>query len=275
MGERGNGAAQNKLMSTNFPSSAVLMELAAYRKNQGLRTIDSTRVQPRVRQPGQRCYRWIQPLGRDEGQPQGARLGYPPGCIGRRPRSWASVSTREGEGCAAGRRGRRDVTPRRDLVLWRTCRWSQWRKSCRVHRSSWRVSSGLGVLFFSWCEVGSTGSLLFSGVCRFVLTSPPRPNGRRVLYHTRTLRYWGFCGELPHESHRHFDNGVEHSGLAAAGASIPQLTSGVLPRGRCRRGTTDYDFYASLSCTGSQSHWWIPMGKRRGSRGHCCGVSRS
>ena len=36
---RGNGAALNKLMSTRFPSSAVLMELATFMKAKGLRTI--------------------------------------------------------------------------------------------------------------------------------------------------------------------------------------------------------------------------------------------
>ena len=34
--KRGKGAALNKLMSTKFPSSAVLMELAAHLKNRGL-----------------------------------------------------------------------------------------------------------------------------------------------------------------------------------------------------------------------------------------------
>ena len=36
---RGNGAALNKLMSTRFPSSAVLMELASFMKARGMRTI--------------------------------------------------------------------------------------------------------------------------------------------------------------------------------------------------------------------------------------------
>ena len=36
---RGNGAALNKLMSTRFPSSAVLMELATYMKARGMRAI--------------------------------------------------------------------------------------------------------------------------------------------------------------------------------------------------------------------------------------------
>ena len=36
---RGNGAALCKLMSTRFPSSAVLMELATYMKGRGMRTI--------------------------------------------------------------------------------------------------------------------------------------------------------------------------------------------------------------------------------------------
>ena len=36
---RGNGAALNKLMSTRFPSSAVLMELASYMKHRGMRAI--------------------------------------------------------------------------------------------------------------------------------------------------------------------------------------------------------------------------------------------
>ena len=36
---RGNGAALNKLMSTRFPSSAVLMELATFMKARRLRTI--------------------------------------------------------------------------------------------------------------------------------------------------------------------------------------------------------------------------------------------
>ena len=35
---RGNGAALNKLMSTHFPSSAVLMELASFMKARNLRT---------------------------------------------------------------------------------------------------------------------------------------------------------------------------------------------------------------------------------------------
>ena len=34
---RGNGAALNKLMSTRFPSSAVLMELATFMKYRGMR----------------------------------------------------------------------------------------------------------------------------------------------------------------------------------------------------------------------------------------------
>ena len=34
---RGNGAALNKLMSTRFPSSAVLMELASFMKARGMR----------------------------------------------------------------------------------------------------------------------------------------------------------------------------------------------------------------------------------------------
>ena len=37
--KRGNGAALNKLMSTKFPSSAVLMELAVFRKRRRIRTI--------------------------------------------------------------------------------------------------------------------------------------------------------------------------------------------------------------------------------------------
>ena len=37
--DRGNGAALNKLMSTGFPSSAVLMELASFMKTRGMRTI--------------------------------------------------------------------------------------------------------------------------------------------------------------------------------------------------------------------------------------------
>ena len=36
---RGNGAALNEHMSTRFPSSAVLMELATYTKGRGMRTI--------------------------------------------------------------------------------------------------------------------------------------------------------------------------------------------------------------------------------------------
>ena len=36
---RGNGAALNKLMSTRFPSSAVLMELASFMKHRGMRAI--------------------------------------------------------------------------------------------------------------------------------------------------------------------------------------------------------------------------------------------
>ena len=36
---RGNGAALNKLMSTRFPSSAVLMELASFMKARGMRAI--------------------------------------------------------------------------------------------------------------------------------------------------------------------------------------------------------------------------------------------
>ena len=36
---RGNGSALNKLMSTRFPSSALLTELSTYMKNRGLRTI--------------------------------------------------------------------------------------------------------------------------------------------------------------------------------------------------------------------------------------------
>ena len=36
---RGNGAVLNKLMSTRFPSSAVLMELASYMKTREMRTI--------------------------------------------------------------------------------------------------------------------------------------------------------------------------------------------------------------------------------------------
>ena len=36
---RGNGAALNKLMSTKFPSSAVLMELASFMKHRGMRAI--------------------------------------------------------------------------------------------------------------------------------------------------------------------------------------------------------------------------------------------
>ena len=36
---RGNGAAPNKLMSTRFPSSAVLMELATYMKARGMRAV--------------------------------------------------------------------------------------------------------------------------------------------------------------------------------------------------------------------------------------------
>ena len=38
-GDRGNGAALNKLMSTRFSSSAVLVELASFMKGRGLRTI--------------------------------------------------------------------------------------------------------------------------------------------------------------------------------------------------------------------------------------------
>ena len=37
MDDRGNGAALNKLMTTRYPASAVLMELAAYSKKMGLR----------------------------------------------------------------------------------------------------------------------------------------------------------------------------------------------------------------------------------------------
>ena len=36
---RGNGAVLNKLMSTRFPSSAVLMELASFMKHRGMRAI--------------------------------------------------------------------------------------------------------------------------------------------------------------------------------------------------------------------------------------------
>ena len=36
---RGNGAVLNKLMSTKFPSSAVLMELASFMKHRGMRAI--------------------------------------------------------------------------------------------------------------------------------------------------------------------------------------------------------------------------------------------
>ena len=36
---RGNGAALNKLMSTRFPSSAILMEMAAYMKRRGLKAL--------------------------------------------------------------------------------------------------------------------------------------------------------------------------------------------------------------------------------------------
>ena len=36
---RDNGAVLNKLMSTRFPSSAVLMELATYMKARGMRTV--------------------------------------------------------------------------------------------------------------------------------------------------------------------------------------------------------------------------------------------
>ena len=39
IGNRGNGAALNKLMSKRFPSSAVLMELASYMKAMGMRAI--------------------------------------------------------------------------------------------------------------------------------------------------------------------------------------------------------------------------------------------
>ena len=34
---RGNGAALNKMMTTKYPASAVLMELAAYSKKMGLK----------------------------------------------------------------------------------------------------------------------------------------------------------------------------------------------------------------------------------------------
>ena len=36
---RGNGAALNKLMSTRFPSSAVLMKLASFMKARGMRAV--------------------------------------------------------------------------------------------------------------------------------------------------------------------------------------------------------------------------------------------
>ena len=36
---RGNGAVLNKLMSTRFPSSALLMEMASYMKSRGLHAI--------------------------------------------------------------------------------------------------------------------------------------------------------------------------------------------------------------------------------------------
>ena len=36
---RGNGALLNKLMSTKFPASAVLMELASYMRRMSLRTV--------------------------------------------------------------------------------------------------------------------------------------------------------------------------------------------------------------------------------------------
>ena len=36
---RGNGAVLNKLLSTKFPSSAVLMELASFMKHRGMRAI--------------------------------------------------------------------------------------------------------------------------------------------------------------------------------------------------------------------------------------------
>ena len=36
---RGNGAVLNKLMSTKFPSSAVLMELASFMKHRGMRAV--------------------------------------------------------------------------------------------------------------------------------------------------------------------------------------------------------------------------------------------
>ena len=55
MDSRGNGAALNKLMSTRFPSSAVLMELATYMKARGMRTVVA-RMQWRGRPADQRGY---------------------------------------------------------------------------------------------------------------------------------------------------------------------------------------------------------------------------
>ena len=52
---RGNGAVLNKLMSTKFPSSAVLMELASFMKHRGMRAIVEWAPRECNREAGHAC----------------------------------------------------------------------------------------------------------------------------------------------------------------------------------------------------------------------------
>ena len=145
---RGNGAALNNLMSTMFPSSAVLMELAVFMKRRGLRTI--------VEWAPREFNRELDSLanGITEGFNPALELKVRPEEISWEILLEALEAGREAErayGLAnghtdsprkkarsrIGERGRVDVTRRRGLELW--IRGDIANRSCRRRKSGERL----------------------------------------------------------------------------------------------------------------------------------------
>ena len=84
---RGNGALLNKLMSTKFSASAVLMELASYMRRMSLRTVVEWAPREGNQRGGQACERQcrrLRPELENRRQRQHAELGHSPRSPGSR-----------------------------------------------------------------------------------------------------------------------------------------------------------------------------------------------
>ena len=95
---RGNGAVLNKLVSTRFPSSAVLVELATYMKARGMRTVVEWAPRECNKETiSQRMYRYVRSVQTLGSLFEETLLVHPPGGVGGRERSGAHVSRHEAD----------------------------------------------------------------------------------------------------------------------------------------------------------------------------------